>query len=168
MTLAERLEEYVRACFTAIWVHSREPDDAVDEIARLCRDQGWTLATWDLERGLAIPSRLDGETSPPAVAAADPIAAVRALAALAAPDGTTLLVLRNFHRFLGGAEVVQAVEARVAAGKHDRTILVVLAPVVQLPPELERRFAVVEHGLPDRDQLGAIARGVATEAGRTC
>ena len=35
MTLAERLSEYVRACFTGIWVQSFEHDDAIVEIARL-------------------------------------------------------------------------------------------------------------------------------------
>ena len=40
-----------------------------------------------------------------------------------------------------------------------------LAPVVQIPVELERQFAVIEHELPGRDDLLAIARGVATEPG---
>ena len=39
MTLAERLSEYVRACFTGLYIRSHEPDDAIAEIARLCRDQ---------------------------------------------------------------------------------------------------------------------------------
>ena len=43
--------------------------------------------------------------------------AIRALRALATPDGTAILVLRNFHKFLGSAEVIQALDSRVAAGK---------------------------------------------------
>jgi hypothetical protein len=93
------------------------------------------------------------------------LAAIRALAALATPDGTAVLVLRNVHRLLGSAEIVQALEARITAGKRDRTVVVVLAPVIQIPVELERHFAVLEHELPDRDDLHTIARGVATEAG---
>jgi hypothetical protein len=160
MTLAERLSEYVRACFPALWVRTHEPDDALEEIARACRDGGWTLATWDLDRGLELPVAPAGPGG-----AADPLAAIRALAALATPDGTAILVLRNFHRFLGSAEVIQALDSRVATGKQDRTFVVVLAPVVQVPVELEKLFVVIEHDLPGRDQLGAIARGVATEPG---
>ena len=163
MTLAERLSEYVRACFTGLWVHTHEPDDATAEIAGLCRREGWVLATWDVDRGLAVAGRPDGTDA--VLAAPDPLAAIRSLAALATPDGTTLLVIRNLHRFLGSAEVVQALDSRVAAGKHDRTFVVVLAPVVQVPVELEKLFAVIDHELPGRDQLGAIARGVATEPG---
>jgi len=164
MTLAERLSEYVRAAFSGLYVHSHEHDDALAEIARLCRDQGWSLATWDVDRGLALaghaadaPGALPGAT--------DPLAAIRALGALATPDGTALLVLRNFHRFMGSPEVVQALDTRVVAGRQDRTFVVILAPVVQLPPELEKHFVVVDHDLPGRAQLEAIARGVATEPG---
>ncbi len=76
-----------------------------------------------------------------------------------------ILVPRNFHRFLGSPEVVQALDSRIAAGKQDRTFVVVLAPVVPVPVEMEKLFAVIDHELPVRDQLGAIARGVATEPG---
>ena len=108
MTLAERLTEYVRACFPALWVRTHEPEDALAEIQRACRQGGWALATWDLDRGLELAGAMDDPTTPNG--AADPLAAIRALAALATPDGTAVLVLRNFHRLLGSAEVVQALE----------------------------------------------------------
>ena len=38
----------------------------------------------------------------------DPLAAIRAVNTLATPDGTALLVLQNFHRFVQSAEIVQA------------------------------------------------------------
>jgi len=161
MTLAERLAEYVRAAFSGIWVYSSEHDDAAAEIAQLCRDQSWSLATWDVDRGLALAGQPDGPNAFPG--AADPLAAVRSLPALATAEGTALLVLRNFHRFLGSAEIVQALDTRLAAGKRDRTFVVILSPVVQVPVELEKLFVVIEHDLPGRDQLMAIARGVATE-----
>ncbi len=162
MTLAERLSEYVRAAFSGIWIRSHEHDDAVAEVAGLCRAQGWALATWDVDRGLALAGQ-NSNAAP--VSAADPLAAVRALNALATPDGTALLVLRNFHRYLGSPEVVQALDTRVNAGKQDRTFVVILAPVLSLPVELEKSFVVLEHDLPGRDQLVAIAGAVATEPG---
>jgi len=58
---------------------------------------------------------------------------------------------------------MQAVERQLNEGKQNRTILVALSPTVQLPSELEKMFVVVEHTLPDRDQLKAIAEGIATE-----
>jgi hypothetical protein len=74
-------------------------------------------------------------------------------------------VLRNFHRFLASTEIIQAIERQVSQGKHTRTFLVVLAPVTQIPAELEKLFTVIEHELPDHSQLDGIARGVATQPG---
>jgi RND superfamily putative drug exporter len=45
------------------------------------------------------------------------VSAIRSLGAMATPDGTALLVLRNFHRFLSSAEIVQALDTAIAAGK---------------------------------------------------
>jgi hypothetical protein len=162
MSLAERLSEFVRACFTGIWVKTFEPDDALAEIARLCRQNHWSLASWDVDRGLSVAAQTDTSA---AVNAADPLAAIRALNALASTDGTAILVLRNFHRFLNSVEIVQALDTQLAAGKQNRTFVVVLAPVVQIPVELEKQFLVLDHDLPGRDQLEAIARSIASEPG---
>ena len=161
MPLAERLSEYVRACFTGLWVQSHEHEDALSEIAFLCHQENWRLATWDVDRGLLA----SGDQASAMTSATDPLAAVRAVSALSSPESTALLVLVNFHRFLQSPEIVQALAHQIAAGKQNRTFIVVLAPLVQIPIELEKLFVVLEHELPDREQLAEIARSIATEAG---
>ncbi|QEG24799.1 AAA family ATPase [Mariniblastus fucicola] len=156
MNLTERLGELISACFTGIWIESHEHQDAIVEIAQLCRDEGWSFANWDIEQGMTLSG---GETSSEA---GDPLAAVRSLKALASDDGTAVLVMNNLHRFIGSTEVMQAVQRQLVAGKQNRTILIVLSPVVSIPAELEL-FVVVEHEMPSRDQLLEIARGIATE-----
>lgn len=163
MSLSERLSEYVRACFTGIWVRSFEHDDAWTEIARLCHEHKWTLASWDVDRGLSVPGQR--EETAALTSTTDPLAAIKALGMLATQEGTALLIMRNLHRFLGSPEMVQALDSQLVAGRENRTIVVVLAPVVQIPVELEKQFVVIEHDLPDHDQLATIARGVATEQG---
>ena len=73
------------------------------------------------------------------------------MSALAEPDGTALLVLVNFHRFLNSPEIVQALARQITAGKQNRTFVVILAPVVQIPVELEKLFVCLEHELPSRE-----------------
>ncbi|WP_161602598.1 AAA family ATPase [Tautonia marina] len=177
MTLSERVAELVRAAFPSLWVTSFEHDDAVAELAELCRARGWSLAEWDLELGLrgprAGPPTTDGSDAgahgPGALVAdgSDPMAALRALSRLAPGegDGAALLILRNLYRLLGSAELIPALDAALARGKRDRTTIVILAPAVALPQELERQFVVIEHALPGRDQLEGIARAIATEPG---
>ena len=48
MALAQQLAEYISAAFTGLWIQSHEHDDALAEIAQLCRDNRWKLAVWDI------------------------------------------------------------------------------------------------------------------------
>lgn len=160
MVLSDRLSELIEACFTGLWIESHEHEDALQEIAALCRAREWRLLSWDLEQGLRSQIGGDAAIVP---ASSDPLAAIRALGATAGEENSTLLVLSNLHRFLQSTEIVQALARQIALGKQQRTFVIVLAPLVQIPAELDKQFVVVEHPLPHRDQLAEIARGVATE-----
>lgn len=157
MKLQNELRELIAACFTGIWVETQEPDDAISEIAALCREESWKVALWDIQNGLTVGS-VSGANE-----ASDPLAAIRTLSSLPTDDGTTVLIMRNLHRFVSSTEVMQALQHQLVSGKQNRTIIVALAPVVTIPAELEKLFVVVEHQLPDREQLQAIARGVAID-----
>ena len=131
MSLAQQLAEYISACFTGLWIESHEHDDALAEIAQMCREQNWRLAVWDIERGLQIPGQANGQ--PADAGGNDPLAAIRSINALASADSSAILVLVNFHRFLQSAEIVQALAQQISAGKQNRTFIVILSPVVADP-----------------------------------
>ena len=158
--LSQKLSEYIAAAFTGIWIQSFEHEDALAEIAQLCRERQWSLAIWDIDHGLEA-----GGESPQAAGANDPVVAIKSISALASADGSALLVLPNFHRFLGSAEIIQALAHQIHQGKTNRTFVVILSALVQIPVELERQFVVIEHDLPSRSQIQEIARGIATEPG---
>lgn len=161
MSLADKLSEYIRACFTGLWIQSHEHPDALAEIDQLCRDERWRLIAWDIDQGLTM---LDQETTV-GTGTEDPLAALRALSANPGTEQPTLLVLVNYHRFLQSGEIVQALARLIQAGKQNRTFVVILSPLVQLPVELEKLFVVLDHDLPTRAQLEMIASGVATDPG---
>ena len=143
-------------------MQTHEPDEAEREIVGHAREQRWKVAVWDLAGGLRLPTASAHASSDPA--ANDPLAALRALPSLAEDNGTALLLLPNFHRFLNNPEVVQNTFAQLVAGKQQRTFLVILSPVVQIPVELEKLFVVLEHALPDRPALEQIARELTSES----
>jgi len=163
MSLSQQLAEYIAACFTGLWLQSHEHEDALAEIAQLCRDQNWRLAVWDVAQGLQIPG--NGDSPDASAGAADPLAAINAINGLATPDGTAILVLVNFHRFTNSPEIIQTLARQIVAGKQNRTFIIVLSPVVQVPTEVEKQIVVIEHELPGRDQLEDLARSLATEDG---
>ncbi len=163
ISLSERLAEYIAACFTGLWVQSHEHTDALAEIAGLCRQNGWNLAKWDVAQGLQLPGQNGDQATE--TDGQDPLSAIRALGSLASPNSSALLVLENFHRFTSSAEIVQALARAINQGKLNRTFIVVLSPLVDIPTELEKLFVIVEHELPEREQLQQIAQGIATEEG---
>lgn len=161
MKLSDRLQELVRACFSGLWIESHEHEDALFEIKQLCREHQWRLATWDVDQGL----RLSGNPADVNDSGPDPLGAIRSMRAFETDDTVTLVVLSNFHRFLGSAEIIQSLARQIVDGKASRTIYVVLSPVVAIPTELEKHFFVIEHPLPTRQQVREIAEGVATQPG---
>lgn len=165
MSLLTQLNDYINAAFSGLWVTTIEPDEAERELVEHARRRQWTLAVWDLARGLRFPA--NAPATVPQVD--DPLAVLKALPTLApvptgvdptASEHTTLLVLPNFHRFLNSPEIVQNLFEQLVAGKQSRTFIVVLSPVVTIPVELERAFVVIDHALPTPDQLGQIAQDV--------
>jgi hypothetical protein len=94
--LSERLSEYVGACFTGLWVQSYEHEDALAEMAQMCRNENWHLATWDIDGGLQIPGQ--GGDQSPDTGGNDPLAAIRSINALASPDSRRYC-LRSARRF---------------------------------------------------------------------
>jgi ATP-dependent 26S proteasome regulatory subunit len=74
-----------------------------------------------------------------------------------------LIVLKNYHRFLGNPEVLQALANRVVQGKGEGKHIIIVAPVLQLQPEVEKLFTVVHHELPDLPQLTAVCNDLFPE-----
>ena len=115
-SLQNELREYVAAAFPGIWIQSFEHDDALHEIAALCKQEKWSLATWDVDKGLQVGTAAVGATP-------DPLAALRALPAMTKEDSSAVLVLPNFHRFLGSPEIVQCLANALQTGKTARTFV---------------------------------------------
>lgn len=157
--LKEKLHELISACCTGIWIETLESHEATAEIQQLCTEEGWQLANWDIDRGLIVGN--DDNLAE----ATDPLAAIKAVNALATPDGVAVLVMNNLHKFISSTEIIQALQHQLLAGKQNRTIVIGLSPTAKIPIELEAMFVVAEHALPNRQQLDEIVRSIATEEG---
>jgi len=172
--LATEVFEKIAAGFAGLYIQSAEHEDALEELRRLCAERGWPIAYWDTDVGLMEYSAAEGawvtsreQNGPPL----SPVAAVKLLPKLNAGLGDAenpvygVLVLKNGHRVLDGP-LFQLALNQVAFGKKSHQVLVVLSPLLKQPPEYEviKAFDVIEHALPDREQLQEVAAGVAGEA----
>lgn len=164
--LSTKIEELITAGFAGLWVQTGEPDEVEREVARLGDRTGWPVAVWDLARGLVVDGKSNPQVGDPIDAlrnAADIAAAGRAAAAGDGEGFASILLLPNYHRFLNDPTVISEVLQAIRVGKVNGSFLVIVAPVVDLPAELEKAFVVVSHELPDADQLESILREVADD-----
>lgn len=160
MSLVQQLIDYINAAFCGLWIQTQEPDEAERELIEQARQARWGLIVWDLARGLRFPTGHEMSLE-----ANDPVSVLRALPSLAPAEtpvsngepATTVLLLPNFHRFLQSPEIIQTLFETLVAGKQRRLFVIVMSPLVQIPIELEKQFVVIEHALPNRDQLARIA-----------
>ncbi len=148
-TLMDILPDYIRAAFSGLWIVTHEPDEAERDIFELSSLQDWRCLVWDLARGLR------GESDLPR--ADDPVSAIKTATNVAGENETLLILLHNYHKFLGSAEVLQTLINQLQLGKTQQVFFVVLSPVLQIPTELEKLFVVIEHPLPTQHQIAKMA-----------
>lgn len=148
MSLSDTLFPYIRAAFAGLWIITSEPDDAARELNVLAHLHGWGFAVWDIANG-------SNNQDDPMAGDKNPISALNAK--FNEDRDTKLIALHNYHRFLNDPVVMQHLINHIIAGKGERRFYVVLAPHANMPVELQRLFTVLEHHLPNEDELLAIA-----------
>ena len=71
------------------------------------------------------------------------------------PD-QAIFLLKDFHAFISDFNVTRRLRDLIPALKNSFKNLVILAPVLKLPPELEKEMTIVDFGLPSFDELGRL------------
>jgi SpoVK/Ycf46/Vps4 family AAA+-type ATPase len=154
--LETRVRELVRAGFSGIWIETAEIDDSVAVLNDLAAGQNWDFDVWDIHTKLY--SQRKDVPGPAQV-----LNEIKNL--FTNPDKPGIIVLKNFHRFLGNPEVVQTLANCVVQGKRYSRHFVIVAPVVAMQPEIEKLFTVVHHELPDTAELREICNRLLTNPG---
>ena len=122
---------------------------------------------YDLHAWSAVDGMLDvctGSSDP----LTDPVQAASALSDL--PE-KTILLLRDFHAYLGDASLpadpllVRTLKEQVRRARCSSRALVILGCRLVLPPELEKEFTVLHTALPDRTELRTLAAAIAESGG---
>lgn len=138
------IEAYLKAGYPALCVLTHEPFRAERVLAF---EGAWNFYTWDCSRGIrhAGNPRVIEEIT-------DPVEALNWLSG----HKDTVLICHNLHLFLEAPEVIQAIQNGGELWKSYGDCLVMVAPVVQIRPELNHFFTVVDLPLPDAESLYAL------------
>ncbi len=161
------LTQLLQARFPVLYVETYEEQRVLTEIAGV-------LATWKTPRALWHWSVTDGlyrAGATPARTSTDPAAALQVARGV---TDSSVFVFSDLHAHLGDGSrpadplVVRTLRDVVRdfrAGDIARTLIVV-APVLRIPPELEKDVTIVDFGLPDeQDVRGLLESMIAQNQG---
>ncbi len=160
--MKEKLTNYIRAAYPVVYITTFEEPRIESDLKAVCDNLGYGLRCWSITEGL-----LDVTTG----AAQDLQDPIDVLASIPEMPEKTVVLLRDFHAFLGDETqpinplIARTIRDLVRTLKTRQQCLVICAPLLRLPDELEREIVVIEHELPGRSDLGAVIDGIVESAG---
>ncbi|HQN37753.1 MAG TPA: AAA family ATPase [Caldisericia bacterium] len=134
------IKDYLQAGYPAMCVLTHEPHRAEENLP--C--EGWQFVIWDCLRGLR-----EAKTFKPIDEIKDPVEALNWLSGFQ----DTVLICHNLHLFMESPEVIQAIQNGISRWKATGCALVMVSPIIQFKPEVEKFFHLVDLPLPDDEEL---------------
>lgn len=153
--LAESMELYIRGGFAGHWIQTLEIEEVVRDMHILCARKKYSIATWDLARGILNPM-LPGEPIDPKTRS--PLAPLTS----PKPAGSKkhVVCLWNFHLVLKEREVIQAFYNAIMEGQKNGVFYIILSCMSEIPKELQKVMVMHQHEFPSDIELRVIANNL--------
>src|SRR2546425_1238632 len=151
------LDILIRARYPLIYLVSWEEQRADASLQDVAQTPGKALLQWSGTRGMRRISA--GRTVAVSEQSRDP---VEALAAIGKLTEASLVVLKDFHPCLESPAVVRAMRELAQDLKSTYTTVVLLAPVLSIPVELEKEVSVLDVPLPSFRDLYQLLKEIVT------
>lgn len=150
------LDTLIRARYPLVYLVTWEEARLDAILEELAREHGRALVTWSVTRGLR---HAGGARGAPVDGGKDPVEVLGRIERLPDPS---LVVLKDFHPFLGDPTVVRALRELAQGLKSSLTTAIILSPTLSIPPELEKEVTVLDVPLPSAHDLFALLREIVT------
>ena len=139
-----QLETLIRARYPIIYIVSWEEKRVEDALRAIAKERAKQLLVWTVTQGLVrSPTATDDRTREPRAA----------LDAVMESSGPGIFVLKDFHAFINDTEITRRLRDLTVALKTSYKSLIILAPTLKLPAELEKEVTVVDYPLPTLQDL---------------
>ena len=145
------LETLIRARYPIIYIVSWEEKRVEDALKAITAERGKRLFFWTVTQGMVTsPTASDNATRQP----------MAALDFVLNSNDPAVFLLKDFHSFLTDFEIVRRLRDLTYALKTSYKTLVILAPALKLPPELEKEITVVDYDLPTKSDLDRLLENI--------
>lgn len=146
----------VNSRYPIIYLETWEEIRATEILRLVAYDLGIVLYVWTLTQGL---SRAGGA---PIYNTREPI---QGLTEIAGIEGDALYLFKDFHKHLEDQVVVRKLRDLAQQFRRARRSIVISAPTVTIPVELQRETARFHLGLPDEVELTRLVKQTADDLG---
>jgi ATP-dependent 26S proteasome regulatory subunit len=155
MKLAQEIETLIRARYPILYVVTGEETRVQTVLLEIARNRQKKLFEWSYTTGL-VPAGTSIQTQKHRNAATrDPLVALDQVIDQVEP---AIFVFRDFHPFLtkNNFAVIRKLKEIALHLKNSYKTIVLVSPLQDIPPELDKEITVLSFPLPDRAELGAL------------
>lgn len=152
------LELLIHSRYPIIAVETYEEERIEEGLKRVAAKLDIPLFLWTVTEGLGR----SGEGNP----IYDTKHPLKALGNLAAIPNEGIYLFKDLHKYLREAEVVRKLQDLARPFAKDRRALIIVAPQITLPPELEKLAAFFRLDLPSESELRLLAKRVVGDLSR--
>lgn len=151
--MRQQITNYIKAGYSGLYLISHEEARVEAELKAIATGLGHPLHAWSITEGLIDTTK--GTTRE----CNDPMEVLNAITEL--PEDSILL-LRDFHQFFDDPNpvLIRRLKDQLRESRTSGKTLVVLGCRLNLPPELEREFSVIDIALPGFEELNAVLKGI--------
>ncbi len=144
----DEIKNLIRAQYPILYIETHEEDRAERILEAIALDLGLDFYSWTFPGGLWKQQELvEGDLDPLAV-----------LQFINERDTNSLFMLKDYHFAINEPEIKRALR-NIKSTNDIYTPIVITAPVLQLPVELEKKITVLELPLPDADEIAELIDG---------
>jgi ATP-dependent 26S proteasome regulatory subunit len=145
------LETLIRARYPLVYVVSWEEKRVEEALRAISTNRGKRMFVWTVTQGLVnSPTARDKATRAP----------LAALDFIESSNDPAVFVLKDFHAFITDTEITRRLRDLTYALKTSYKTVIILAPTLKLPPELEKEVTVVDYALPSLEDLDRLLENI--------
>jgi SpoVK/Ycf46/Vps4 family AAA+-type ATPase len=147
MAFANEFELFLRARYSILYIATLEEERVESAIADCARRQGnRSVYVWDFVEGY------QGNPNDAGFGRRNPLQALEFVEKLP-PTSPSILILRDFHRFLDDIAIARKLRNLAKALKSQPKNIVILSPQIQIPSDLSEVLTVLEFPLPSIEEI---------------
>jgi len=162
MNFSQELETLIRARYPVVYVISSEESRVQQLVLEIARKRQKKVFEWSCNTGL-IPAGASIQSQKQRHAATkDPLAALDYVIDQVEP---ALFLFKDFHPFLarGNTAIIRRLKEIALNLKNSFKTILLVSPVMEIPPELEKEITVLNFPLPSREDLDELLERIIQE-----